>query len=177
MSDGCVLKEGSATSSKSRQAVPGQREMIGRLSTMRGFHSTEKAMTDDRETAHRWEPVGDLPLAACQVWRLKSDNNFELTVEGDFGTSERTLKIDFQGVVALAAHDDMLGLTKIRADTSIPLIGSGRQASYRWPILRVENSHWLRSTLGPTEDCTHFLLLSLECTVEVIAREATPSWI
>ncbi|MER8915732.1 hypothetical protein NKI32_18090 [Mesorhizobium sp. M0761] len=93
------------------------------MSTMRGFHSTEKAMTDDRETAHRWEPVGDLPLAACQVWRLKSDNNFELTVEGDFGTSERTLKIDFQGVVALAAHDDMLGLTKIRADTSIPLIG------------------------------------------------------
>ena len=134
-------------------------------------------MTDDRETVQRWEPVEDLPQAACQVWRLRSDNNFELAVEGDFGTSERTLKIDFQGVIALAAHDDMLGLTKIRAGTSIPLIGSGRQASYRWPVLRVENSHWLLSILGPTNDCSHFLLLSLECTVEVIAREATAAWI
>jgi len=139
----------------------------------------EMAMTDDQETVQRWEPVEDLPQAACQVWRLRSDNSFELTVEGDFfvGPSNRTLKIDFQGVLALAAHDDMLGLTKIRAGTSIPLIGSGSQASYRWPILQVENSHWLRSILGPANDCSHFMLLSLECTVEVIAQEATAAWI
>jgi hypothetical protein len=136
-------------------------------------------MTDDRETVQRWEPVEDLPQAACQVWRLRSDNYFELTVEGDFfvGTAERTLKIDFHGVLVLSAHDDMLGLVHVRDGDSIPLIGSGSQVTYRWPILRVENSHWLRSIPGPTDDCSHFLLLSLECTIEVIAREAIASWI
>ena len=136
-------------------------------------------MSGVEETVQRWKPVEDLPLAACQVWRLRSDNYFELTVEGDFfvETSERTLKIDFHGVLALSAHDDMLGLAHIRAGSSIPLIGSGSQASYRWPVLRVENSHWLRSIPGSTEDCSHFLLLSLECTVEVIAREAIVAWI
>ncbi|RWF56602.1 MAG: hypothetical protein EOS50_09900 [Mesorhizobium sp.] len=86
-----------------------------------------------QEAVQRWEPVEDLPLAACQVWRLRSDGYFELTVEGDFfvGRSERTLKIDFHGVVALSAHDDMLGVAHVGASSSIPLIGSGRQASYR----------------------------------------------
>jgi len=132
-----------------------------------------------QETVQRWEPLDDLPMTACQVWSLQSDNFFELTVEGDFfvGTSERTLKIDFHGVLALSANDDMRGLANIRADSSVPLIGSGSQASYRWPILRVENSHWLRSMPGPADDCSHFLLLSLECTVEVIASEAIVGWI
>ncbi|TIX01207.1 MAG: hypothetical protein E5V59_05380 [Mesorhizobium sp.] len=136
-------------------------------------------MTNDQETVQRWEPVEDLPQAACQVWRLRSDNQFELTVEGNFfiGTSERTLKIDFHRVLAISAHDDMLGLAHVRDGGSIPLIDPGTQVTYRWPILRVENSHWLRSIPGPTDDCSHFLLLSLECTVEVIAREAIAAWI
>ncbi|TIQ29916.1 hypothetical protein [Mesorhizobium sp.] len=132
-----------------------------------------------QEAVRRWEPVEDLPLAACQVWRLQSDSYFELAVEGDFfvGASERTLKVNFHGVLALSAHDDMSGVTHVSASSSIPLIGSGRQASYRWPLLQVENSHWLQSIPGPKDDCSHFLLLSLECTVEVIAREATAAWI
>ncbi|OJX82405.1 MAG: hypothetical protein BGO93_24760 [Mesorhizobium sp. 65-26] len=139
----------------------------------------EKAMTSDQETVRRWEPLADLPLVACQVWRLRSDNYFELTVEGDFfaGSSIRTLRIDFHGVMVLSAHDDMLGMAHVRDGASIPLIGSGSQTSYRWPILRVENSHWLRTIPGPTDDCSHFLLLSLECTVEVIAREAIAAWV
>lgn len=150
-----------------------------RLSIVRDFQTLEKVMDIVQEAVQRWEPVQDLPLAACQVWRLKSDNYFELAVEGDFfvGTSERTLKINFHGVLAISAYDDMLGVTHVSASSSIPLIGSGRQASYRWPLLRVENSHWLRSIPGPTDDCSHFLLLSLECTVEVIAREAIAAWI
>lgn len=136
-------------------------------------------MTDDQETVQRWEPLEDLPLVPCQVWRLRSDNYFELTVEGDFfdGTTIRTLKIEFHGVLDLSAHDDMLGLVHVGDRDSIPLIGSGAQASFRWPILRVENSRWLRSIPGATDHCSHFLLLSLECTVEVIAREALVVWI
>lgn len=139
----------------------------------------EKSMTDEQETVQRWEPLEDLPLAPCQVWRLKSDNWFELTVEGDFlaGTGERTLKIEFHGVLALSAHDDMLGMVHVRDSHSIPVIDPDAPITYRWPILRVENSHWLRSIPGATDDCSHFLLLSLECTVEVIAREAMVVWI
>ena len=123
--------------------------------------------------------MDDLPLAACQVWRLRSDNYFELAVEGDFfvGTSKRTLRIDFHYVSVLSAHDDMMGLIHVHDSDSIPLIDSGAQITYRWPVLRVENSRWLRSIPGSTDDCSHFLLLSLECTIEVIAREATAAWI
>ncbi|MES0030167.1 hypothetical protein [Mesorhizobium sp. M0040] len=66
------------------------------MSIVRDFQTLEKVMDIVQEAVQRWEPVEDLPLAACQVWRLKSDNYFELAVEGDFfvGASERTLKIN-----------------------------------------------------------------------------------
>ena len=135
-------------------------------------------MNDIEETIQRWEPMEDLPLVPCQVWRLRSDSYFELIVEGDFlvGTAKRTLRIDFHGVEALSAQNDMLGMAHVRDMSTIPLIDPGARISYRWPILRVENSQWLRSIPGPVDDCSHFLLLSLECTVEVVAREAVASW-
>lgn len=130
------------------------------------------------ESAVRWMPVCDFPCVHCQVWRLRSDDDFEVTVEGDFYVRQttRTLSIGFSGVLAISAHEDMIGMSMIAKSTVIPTIGEASQAVYRWPALQIENSQWLASIRGPTEKCSHFALFSLTCTVEVIAKHAEASW-
>lgn len=128
------------------------------------------------ETAVRWMPVSDFPCVPCQVWRIRTDDDFGVTVEGDFYVEEttRTLSIGFFKVLAISSHEDMIGMTMIANTTAIPRISEA--PLYRWPAMKIENSQWLASIRGPIEECSHFALLSLTCTVEVIAERATASW-
>ncbi|TKD31103.1 MAG: hypothetical protein E5W98_28850 [Mesorhizobium sp.] len=129
------------------------------------------------ETAVKWVPVAELPPVACQTWRLRTDDDFELELEGDFlvGTATRTLALKFCGVFAVAAHEDMGGKSMTSA-THLPTIGTGAQAEYIYPLMKVENSRWLASMPVPIRDFSHYLVVSLTCTVEVIAECAVASW-
>lgn len=122
-------------------------------------------------------PVADLPSVACETWRLRTDSDFVLEIEGDFQIGEitRTLVLNFAPVFALAAHEDMLGKT-MATTSQFPKIGTGPHAIYRFPLSTIANSGWLASISGPVEECSHFLLLSLTCTVEVIAVHHDARW-
>ncbi|MER9267294.1 hypothetical protein NKI63_22480 [Mesorhizobium sp. M0410] len=50
-----------------RQAVRKRLRGGRRLSIVRDFQTLEKVMDIVQEAVQRWEPVEDLPLAACQV--------------------------------------------------------------------------------------------------------------
>jgi len=71
----------------------------------------------------------------------------------------------------------MFGMINVVDKSSIPEIGEGITPSYRWPMLKVDESQWLASINGPTDGFHHFILLSLECTIEVIARDAVACWL
>lgn len=78
----------------------------------------------------------------------------------------------------MAAHEDLIGISMVAKTTAFPTIGDASQAIYAWPALQIENSQWLASiaTRAPTEKCSHFALLSLTFTVELIAEHADASW-
>lgn len=131
-------------------------------------------MNSEAEIAVKWRPVSDLPHAPCQHWRVRSDSDFRLTVEGDFlvGQTTRTLIVEFPRVRAFAAHDDMGGKAMFAHDIDIPMI-NGKEVA-RCPMLKIRNSKWLEANLLISEE--HFALLSYECTVEVISNEPTVRW-
>ncbi|MCF3935864.1 hypothetical protein L1787_20955 [Acuticoccus sp. M5D2P5] len=126
-------------------------------------------MSTDSEIALRWLPLSDFPQAACSHWRMRSDSDFRLTVEGDFfvGVAVKTLVIEFSRVCAVAAHDDMGGKSMFGSETEIPMIGG--ESIARWPMLKIQNSRWLAAVCAFPEENSHFALLSYECTVEAIA--------
>ncbi|WP_379063376.1 hypothetical protein ACHMW4_20640 [Mesorhizobium sp. UC22_110] len=126
----------------------------------------------DRERAVKWLPVDDVPHSPCHVWRVRTDNDFEAVVEGRFVGDDRTLQIQFAGLERISATNDMLGMGMTVRDTSaLPMLDGD---SYRWPTIRIENSEWVGLFFN---DCQHFVLLSLECTVEVVARCASACWL
>ncbi|MBH0239720.1 hypothetical protein [Methylobrevis albus] len=133
-------------------------------------------MITESEIALRWLPLSDLPDEPCQHWRVQSDSDFGLIVEGDFyvGPDLKTLRIEFERVHAFAAHDDMGGRHMFGAGIEIPMLGGTEIA--RWPMLRIQNSKWLVAVGVSSEENSHFALLSYECTVEVIAGEPEVRW-
>ena len=106
---------------------------------------------------------------------MRTDNYFEATVEGEFVDDDRTLQIQFGHLQSISATNDMLGIGMHLKDRSaLPMLGDG---SYRWPTVKVENSEWIQSNGLLFDGCAHFVLFSLECTVEVAARRATARWL
>lgn len=129
----------------------------------------------DREQAVKWLPVDDLPHNPCHVWRVRTDSDFEAVVEGWFVDDARTLQIQFFGLERISATNDMLGMgMSVKDPSAIPMLDD---KAYRWPALRIENSEWLQSNSPLLANCSHFVLLSLDCTVEVIARRASAVWL
>lgn len=130
------------------------------------------------EKATRWLPVSDIPDFACQTWRLRTDSDFGLRAEGDFLVSQRTrtLALEFDYALAFAAHEDMGGCSMFHTD-DLPLIENGPQKGYRWPLLRIENSIWLKSLIVVDDATAHYALLSLTCTVEVAAPKVSARWL
>lgn len=107
---------------------------------------------------------------------MQSDNEFRLTVEGDFyfGSDLRTLAINFASVHALSAHNDMGGITMVSEETKLPKID--RNTIINWPTLRIRSSRWLAENKVSPDIFFHFVLLSYECTVELIAEELEVNW-
>ena len=130
------------------------------------------------ESAVRWMAVEDLPSTSCQAWRLSTNEDFELKVDGDFlvGGRTRTLSIEFDSVFALTAHDDMSGKTMTSA-SPLPKIETGNHAEHVFPMITILNSNWSKEMPAPTDHYQHYLFVSFTCSIEVLALSATAAWV
>ncbi|HRX41064.1 MAG: hypothetical protein R3C54_08600 [Parvularculaceae bacterium] len=125
--------------------------------------------------------LGDVQVKAWPVRRIaikedgqRSEQGYEVVRD-----TSRSLLISFEDVSAVQIFDE--GRQPWDQRTGLPTIGIGGDASFCFPVLRVENSR-LKESIGPDWDeprrsaMAHWRLISFVNCVDIFAREASGHW-
>ena len=137
----------------------------------------------DEERFIKWEPVEGINFPCADI-SFKSRNRDGLIVVLHFsyfkGNPAKDLKLTFKNAISLRWEEE-LGVWLIPLPESLPKISKEPWSTWRFPLLKVVNSKLLSqvSEIGSMADgCGHFILTSLNDTLEVLANEnVTIEWI
>ena len=123
------------------------------------------------ERAVKWEPVSGVS-APCIDISFHWERSGNLRVEMFFSESEvQNIELTFRGVISLRWEEEHFGLNPL--PESLPTIGVGAHQAWTFPILRIENSVWLRAheDRNPiaSQSRVHFALVGLNDLLQLLA--------
>lgn len=121
----------------------------------------------------KWEPVTGIDYPCADI-SFKYDAPFELAVTMNFsrvkGLQPKDLLIKFDGPISFRWEDEVFGLNYLPED--LPRCSNPEWKGWTFPLLRVENSLWLKrhhDRNSVYEDRVHFALLSMNDLIQVLA--------
>ena len=135
-------------------------------------------------TAFIWEPVPGIigPCADISFERPASGNALRVTMHFSRtkGLPSQDLHLRFDGPLALRWEDECPGFDPV--PEQLPKCATATWREWAFPLLKVEGSELLRQVraiheLDGTPEIAHFLLVSMNDLVQIVARsEVRSEW-
>ena len=111
--------------------------------------------------ANKWQPVPDInAMFGSMSYAFRQDNTLSVQMLGD-----RTLVLDFSGVVALRFENECPGFDFLNG-IELPML----RPRETFPLLSVEGSAWLEQWAAIYGELSHFALVASDHLLELCAK-------
>lgn len=111
------------------------------------------------ERVNKWQPIDDLDFPFGSISYSYSHDTLSVSMHG-----VRTLVLNFSGVIAVRFETECPGFDPL--PHPLPMLRE-RQI---FPLLVVEESKWLEQFIGIYEGRSHFILISSDDLVQLLAK-------
>jgi hypothetical protein len=111
------------------------------------------------ERAIRWEPVRDIVTGFGAISFVHEYSTLLVTMHGT-----RNLTIRFSGLIGLRFEEECPGFDPLPRD--LPML----EPRLTFPLVRIENSHWLEQFHHIHKGRAHFALISHSHLVQLLAK-------
>lgn len=131
-------------------------------------------MIEHRDVAVPWFPLADIPQSPCGIEVDAAPGWVAVRAVYSFYEGERDLIIEMRAPIA-CLFDEAVS-PPIHFPDSYPKLTDSRWLSYRWPLMRVENSSWLaanRPYLFNDLEYEHVRIVSDDGTFDAIIERSS----